>query len=115
MKSAVDLDQEADGNGSVYHPLPMRDILLDVLTSAPMKERHGLLAKGADRRSVSFWFDKTFHREPSPEELKALMQVVNIFGHDSLFGCLAYSREYGERYGMGAPGGFVSTDEIPAA
>lgn len=114
MKSVVDLDHESVGNG-LYHPLPMRDILLDVLTSAPMKERHGLLAKGADRRSVSFWFDKTFHRDPSPEELNALMQVVNIFGHDSLFGCLAYSREYSERYGTGAPGGFAGADEIPTA
>jgi hypothetical protein len=90
-------------NGTTYRTLPLRDILLDMLTSGQMKHRHGLLVKGADTRSVKFWFDKTFHREPSPSELRALLKVVEIFGYDSLFGCLAYSDEYEKRYGDGIP------------
>jgi hypothetical protein len=107
-------DPDAESNGeSLYQPLPLRDILLDVLTSAAMKEKHGLLVKGADQRSVSFWFEKTFHREPTKHELSALMKVVDIFGYDSLFGCLAYSQEYAERYGTGGPGGILTAEEIP--
>ena len=113
MVDLVDAEQESIGE-SQLQPLPLRDILLDVLTSAPMKEQHGLLVKGADRRSVSFWFDKTFHREPSKEELSVLMKVVDISGYDALFGCLAYSQEYADRYGPGGPGGVLTADEIPA-
>lgn len=113
MVDPADAEQESLGE-SQLQPLPLRDILLDVLTSAPMKEQHGLLVQGADRRSVSFWFDKTFHREPSKEELGTLMKVVDLFGYDALFGCLAYSQEYSDRYGMGGPGGVLTADEIPA-
>jgi hypothetical protein len=102
-------------NGITYRTLPIRDILLDMLTSAQMKDRHGLLVKGADARSVKFWFDKTFHREPSPSELRALLKVVEIFGYDSLFGCLVYSDEYEQRYGDGVPTSFSMENDLEAA
>jgi hypothetical protein len=102
-------------NGTAYRALPLRDILLDILTSAQMKDRHGLLIKGADARSVKFWFDKTFHREPSPAELKALLKVVEIFGYDSLFRCLVYSDEYEQRYGDGIPTSFSIENDLEAA
>lgn len=98
----------ADGEtGMLYQPLPLRNILLDMLTSEAMRGKHSLLTKGADRRSVGFCFDKTFHREPNPNEVDALMQVVNIFGFDSLFGCLAYSEEYADRFGDGMPSEYL--------
>lgn len=94
----------ADGKMPVYRALPMRDILLDLLTSEAMRARHGLLVKGADKRAVSRWFEKTFFRAPSPTELAALAQVAELFGSGALFGCLAWSDEYQTRFGDGLPG-----------
>lgn len=94
----------ADGTMPVYRALPMRDILLDLLTSDAMRARHGLLVKGADKRAVSGWFEKTFFRRPSPTELSALVQVAELFGSGALFGCLAWSDEYKTRFGDGIPG-----------
>jgi len=102
----------ADGTMPVYRPLPMRDILLDLLTSDAMRARHGLLLKSADRRAVSNWFEKTFFRRPSPTELAALVQVSELFGSGALFGCLAWSDEYQTRFGDGLPG---PVDRQPAA
>jgi len=92
-----------EGSGPLYRALPMRDILLDLLTSDAMRARHGLLVKGADRRSVNTWFEKTFFRAPSPAEMDTLLKVVETFGHDAFFGCLAYSDEYKQRFGDGIP------------
>lgn len=103
-------DQSAEGeealvssDSTAYRALPMRDVLLDVLTSKAMRDRHGLLTKGADRRSVATWFEKAFFRQPSASELTTLMQVVSLFGSNALFGCLAYSSEYESRFGDGLP------------
>jgi hypothetical protein len=92
------------GDVAVYRPLPMRDVLLGVLTSSAMRDRHSLLVKGAERRVVLTWFEKAFRREPSPSELTTLMQVVQLFGNNAFFGCLAYSNEYEDRFGDGIPG-----------
>ena len=37
-----------------YRPLPMRDVLLDMLTSKAFRDRHGLLVKGADKKLLEF-------------------------------------------------------------
>jgi hypothetical protein len=103
-----------EGKGTVYRTLPMRDILLDILTSDAIRARHGLLVKGADKRSVSTWFEKTFFRQPSPTELDALLKVVEIFGHDAFFGCLAYSNEYKNRFGEGIPAPVSRPTSAPA-
>jgi len=95
-----------------YRPLPMRDVLLDMLTSKAFRDRHGLLVKGADKKSVRFWFEKAFHREPSPGELQALIGVVEIFGFDSLFAAIAYSGEYERRYGDGIPVSFTGDNTL---
>ena len=68
-----------------------------------MRARHGLLVKGADKRSVNTWFEKTFFRRPSANEMDALLKVVELFGNDAFFGCLAYSDEYKQRFGDGIP------------
>ncbi|MGH9630883.1 MAG: hypothetical protein ACRD7E_21435 [Bryobacteraceae bacterium] len=103
-----------DGSGPVYRALPMRDILLDILTSDTMRARHGLLVKGADKRAVNTWFEKTFFRKPSPAELGALVQVAELFGNDAFFGCLAYSDEYKTRFGDGIPGPVDRPKSAPA-
>jgi hypothetical protein len=92
-----------DGESPVYRALPMRDILLDMLTSDAMRARHGLLVKGGDKRAVSTWFERTFFRRPSPNELAALVQVADLFGSGALFGCLAWSDEYKARFGDSIP------------
>jgi hypothetical protein len=103
-----------DGDTPVYRALPMRDILLDMLTSKAMRDRHGLLVKGADKRAVSTWFEKTFRRQPSPNELNTLVQVAELFGNDAFFGCLAYSSEYKSRFGDGLPGHMNRPVSAPA-
>jgi hypothetical protein len=103
-----------DANSPVYRALPMRDILLDMLTSDAMRARHGLLVAGADKRAVSTWFEKTFFRRPSSTELAALVQVAQLFGSGALFGCLAWSDEYKTRFGDGIPGPVDRSTSAPA-
>ena len=104
MREEVAGEGEASDAQNVYRELPLRAILLDLLSSKAMRDRHGLLMKGADQRSINFWFGKTFGRTPSPGELDALMKVVETFGYQSLFGCIAYSDEYAKLFGDGIPG-----------
>lgn len=87
----------------IYRALPMRDVLLDILTSKAMRDRHGLLVQGADKRAVNTWFEKTFFRQPTPNEQAALLRVVELFGANAIFGTLAFSDEYERRFGDGLP------------
>lgn len=113
--SALVMEEKSeDTDQPVYRALPMRDILLDLLTSDAMRARHGLLVKGANKRAINTWFEKTFFRAPSEAELSALTQVSELFGNDAFFGCLAYSDEYKARFGDGIPTSVDRPKSAPA-
>lgn len=59
--------------------------------------------RGDDRRVISFWVEKAFHREPTEEEASRLAKVLKQFGYKAFFSSLAYSREYEERWGTSVP------------
>lgn len=85
------------------YELPLRDLLVKVLHSAEFQQRQQRSLQSSNGRLVNFWFDKAFQREPSSEEAQMLAGVIKLFGPKAFFSCLAYSREYEERWGAGLP------------
>jgi hypothetical protein len=86
----------------------LRDTLVQVLGADEFQQRHKRGEADA-ARFVPYRFRKALHGEPTNGDAEVLAGVLNLFGRRSLFACVAYSDEYDERWGDGAP------DREPAA